>query len=160
MHPISFRKMKHLSYIAKNLVRKLVFIILWVSKDFILQPFEYGFEATKTCFFTFLIVPNLIHCFWTFPLYPLFSLLQQSAEFFSYLENMKKFFLSPPFCIPNKNWMKKFLSWRESLFSFLVAYWYIVLALGLTLRSRKPIMDLITPLFSALWWSWTTFLCW
>ena len=127
----------------------------------------------KTCFFTFLIVPETLHYFWTSPLYPksycfalYFIRLRNSLVFSPILKIWKSFFflLLQVFCIPNKNWMKKFLSSSRKFVLFFGSL-LVLLTLGLTLRSRKPrkpIMDLITPLLllAALWWSWTTFLCW
>lgn len=108
-----------------------------------------------------------------FPPYPksycfalYFIRLRNSLVFSPILKIWKSFFflLLQVFCIPNKNWMKKFLSSSRKFVLFFGSL-LVLLTLGLTLRSRKPrkpIMDLITPLLllAALWWSWTTFLCW
>ena len=126
----------------------------------------------KTCFFTFLIVPETLHYFWTSPfilkaiVLPYTSSVCGIPSSSPILKIWKSFFflLLQVFCIPNKNWMKKFLSASRKFVLFFGSL-LVLLTLGLTLRSRKPrkpIMDLITPLLllAALWWSWTTFLCW
>ena len=126
----------------------------------------------KTCFSTFLIVPETLHYFWTSPfilkaiVLPYTSSVCGIPSSSPILKIWKSFFflLLQVFCIPNKNWMKKFLSSSRKFVLFFGSL-LVLLTLGLTLRSRKPrkpIMDLITPLLllAALWWSWTTFLCW